>query len=303
MKTNPPLKALRTFEASARLLNFREASNELNVTASAVSHQIRLLEDYLGEALFLRHDRKVSLTASGEYYYREVCKGLRVIDRATETLLQQHTSTAIAISAAPIFVTRWLMPRLESFYSAFPDIEIHIQPTSRIVSPSSSEADLLIRYTNEPSNAKHLCTTELFSVNLTPVCAASLHRHWSITGKLPPNTPLLEDTLTDGHQWHYWFEKYEDSEELQARQLIRYDSQTQLLEPTLAGHGVGLVTMELSEDSFKKGNLIPLYSDRTLNSGHKILAIYQPGSAKQAALERLVKWMVQECQQSLSSII
>lgn len=297
MKTNPPLKALKTFEASARLLNFREASAELNVTASAVSHQIRLLEDYLGHALFLRHDRKVSLTTSGEYYYREVCKGLRIIDKATDTLLHQHSSTAIAISAAPIFVTRWLMPRLDSFYSAFPDIEIHIQPTSRIVNPASSEADLLIRYTNNPSAEKHLSTTELFSVNLTPVCAANLHRHWSSTGQFPPNTPLLEDTLTDGHQWHYWFDKYDDSKELQARQLIRYDSQTQLLEPTLAGHGIGLVTMELSEDSFKKGNLIPLYTDRFLNSGHKILAIYQPNSPKHQALDRLVKWMVQECEQ------
>lgn len=298
MKTNPPLKALRSFEASARLLNFRKASVELNVTASAISHQIRLLEDYLGLALFIRNERKVSLTPLGEQYYREVQKGLTVIDNATDTLLQQHISTVITISAAPIFVTRWLMPRLDKFYTAFSDIEIHINPTSRIVSPTSSEADLLIRYTNEPNYEKHLSTTELFSTNLTPVCAANIHKHWVTTGELPSNTPLLEDTVTISHQWHYWFDKYDDSDNLQSRQMIRYDSQTQLLEPTLAGHGVGLVTMELSESDFDKGNLIPLYKDRKLDTGHKILAIYQNGSMKQQALERLVAWMRDECQGS-----
>ncbi len=295
MKTNPPLKAVRSFEAAARHLNFREASYELNVTASAISHQIRQLEDFLGESLFERKDRKVSLTASGEYYYAEIQRGLRLIDKATDTLLQQHTSTAITISAAPIFVTRWLMPRLDKFYEAFPDIEMHIHPTSRIINPASSEADLLIRYTNEPVYEKHLNTTELFAVNLTPVCSASIHKHWKVTGTFPTNIPLLEDTLTDGHQWHYWFDKYDDSKELQSRQLIRYDSQTQLLEPTLSGHGIGLVTMELSTDDFKKGSLIRLYKGRTLNSGHKILAIYQTASSKQRALERIVEWMVRQC--------
>lgn len=298
MKTKPPLKALRSFEAAARLLSFREAAKELNVTASAISHQIRLLEDYLAEALFIRRDRKVRLTKSGEFYFSEVRKGLRIIDKATDSLLQQHSNISISISAAPIFVTRWLMPRLDKFYAAFPDIEMHIHPTSRIINPTSSEADLLIRYTNEPVFEKHLKTTELFSVNLTPVFAANLHRQWKATGKLPSNTPLLEDTLTNGHQWRYWFDKYKDSDNLQSLQLIRYDSQTQLLEPTLAGHGIGLVTMELSEEDFKKGSLIPLYKNRTLNSGHKILAIYQTGSPKLQTLEQMVEWMVQECRQS-----
>ena len=298
MKTKPPLKALRSFEASARLLNFREASEELSVTASAISHQIRLLEDFLGEALFVRKDRKVSLTTSGEFYYIEVRKGLKLIDKATESLLQQAGSTTLTISAAPIFVTRWLMPRLGKFYAAFPDIEMHIHPTSRIINPSSTEADLLIRYTNGPAYEKDLTTTELFSASLTPVCTRSLHNHWKVTGTFPDNIPLLEDTLTDGHQWKYWFDKYEDSEGLRNRQLIRYDSQTQLLEPVLSGHGVGLVTMEMSEDDFVKGNLIPLYENRTMDTGHKIMAIYQTSSPKSQTLNRVVKWMEQLCQDS-----
>ncbi|HBR97816.1 MAG TPA: hypothetical protein DD979_10620 [Gammaproteobacteria bacterium] len=100
MKNNPPLKAIRTFEAAARLSNFREAADELSVTASAVSHQIRQLEDYLQKTLFNRSDRRVSLTSAGEYYFREVSQALTCIDQATDKLRDLQSTRVLKISAA-----------------------------------------------------------------------------------------------------------------------------------------------------------------------------------------------------------
>ncbi len=296
MKNNPPLKAIRTFESAARLLNFRRASGELNVTASAVSHQIKLLENYLGQALFIRHERKIRLSEAGRFYYQEVSRAMALIDHATDQLKHERANSTLRISAAPIFVSRWLMPRLHKFYDAYPDIELNIHPTSQRADPVGSDHDLLIRYASTDGllDNRQQCVV-LFDLHLTPVCSNDLYRHWRESGKLPPHIPLLEDTLTEGHQWHCWFKKYPEPPSLRRQAVFQYDSQTQLFEPAIAGYGVALILLEMVLQDLQNGVLKRLFDDQVLDTGKHMLALYRKQSPQAARVKLFVEWMLAEC--------
>ena len=110
----PPLNALRGFEAAARLGSFNRAAEELFVTPSAISHQVKSLEEYLGVPLFRRDRRRIVLTASGEKYLGAVEHALDEIDTATRRLVASPNASAVNISVAPGFLTRWLVPRINA---------------------------------------------------------------------------------------------------------------------------------------------------------------------------------------------
>lgn len=295
MKTRPPLKAVRTFEAAARLLNFKQASMELNVTASAVSHQIRLLEDYLGKALFLRQDRKVSLTAAGEQYFREISRALTIIDEATVSQLEQNDSGILKISAAPVFVSRWLMPRLQRFYSRYPDTELNIHPTSQRVNPEGSDVDLLIRYTSDRQAAKNTTLIELFDVHLTPVCNQSLLAYWQAHGQFPPGTPLMEDLFSDGHRWQNWFDQHPSPGVLESMPVITYDAQTQIFEPAIAGHGIALAMTEMAQEDFAKSVLFRVFPGLEIHSPFRVVAIFNNRNPQQTQIRQFLDWVIDEC--------
>src|SRR5215470_11562261 len=111
----PPLDTLRVFEAAARLKSFKEAGDELNVTASAVSHRIANLEEELGTALFVRHTRRIEVTPEGERLAAGVRRGLSEFRRAV-TGIHRREGTSIRITGIPSHITRWLAPRLHRFW-------------------------------------------------------------------------------------------------------------------------------------------------------------------------------------------
>ncbi len=145
MRHLPPLNAVRAFEAAARHLNFKQAAEELHVTASAVSHQIRSLEEHLGICLFRRINRQVVLSAQGQAYLPPISAALDQISVATERLLVRQGGPLI-MSTAPAFASGWLVPRLPGFQIACPDIEVRLINSHKLVDFSKSDVDLGIRY-------------------------------------------------------------------------------------------------------------------------------------------------------------
>ena len=298
MKTRPPLKAVRTFEAAARLLNFKQASLELNVTASAVSHQIKLLEEYLDQSLFLRQDRRVSLTSAGQQYFREISQALAIIDEATIKQLKQNNSGILKISAAPIFVSRWLMPRLQRFYSRFPDTELNIHPTSQRMNPEGSDVDLLIRYTSDQNTGKNTSLIELFDVHLTPVCNQDLLSYWQSYGRFPQGTPLMEDLFSDGHRWQNWFDQHPSPGILESMPIITYDAQTQIFEPAVAGHGIALAMTEMAQEDFAKSVLFRVFPKLEIQSPFKMVGIFKNRNPQQEQIHQFLDWILDESNKS-----
>ena len=168
----PSLSSLRTFEAAARLGSFSLAADELNVTASAVSHQVKLLEEYTGVQLFQRVHRSVVLTDVGRRYANEIAFAFAHMATATQKIARSDKSDILSIHSSPSFATQWLMPRLARFSTIHPDIDVRLHAAHSGVD-MVPEFDIDIRYGTKLSAAN---TVILFMPEevIVPMCAPAL---------------------------------------------------------------------------------------------------------------------------------
>src|SRR5919107_1746244 len=168
----PSLSSLRTFEAAARLGSFSLASDELSVTASAVSHQVKLLEEYTGVQLFRRIHRSVVLTDVGRRYANEIAFAFEHMATATQNIAKADKSDILSIHSSPSFATQWLMPRLSRFSTIQPDIDVRLHAAHSGVD-MVPEFDIDIRYGTKLSSAS---TVSVFLPEevIVPMCAPAL---------------------------------------------------------------------------------------------------------------------------------
>lgn len=145
-KRLPPLNSLKSFESSARHLSFTKAAEELFVTQAAVSHQIKLLEDFLGVTLFKRKNRSLELTDFGQAYFSDVSKILNKLADATTKLMAQKNEQYLSISVPQTFGMQWLVPKLSEFNQLHPDIEVRLKGVDQDEISLSNEIDIAIYY-------------------------------------------------------------------------------------------------------------------------------------------------------------
>ena len=174
MKHFPPLKALRVFEAAARSESFNLAGEALNVTPSAVSHQVKALEDFLGIKLFQRRNRQVILTPEGRAYLTPIRDALEQIRIATEQIRCTEAAGSITLSVAPSFATGWLMPRLAQFQLSYPEIEVRLISSIELADFSDADLDAAIR--TGRGSWPGLRSHRLIAEELVPVCSADFVR-------------------------------------------------------------------------------------------------------------------------------
>lgn len=168
----PPLNQLKTFEASGRTLSFQKAAAELFVTPSAVSHQIKALEEFFGFALFERQTRKILLTSSGKEYLHSVQIALSLLEQATDKLNHNHSFGELKLAVAPAFLDRWLLPRLSDFTEAHPDIELDIASHTGILDFHKTDIDMAVYYGDGQWNDIDLI--HLKTSSLIPVCTPKM---------------------------------------------------------------------------------------------------------------------------------
>jgi LysR family glycine cleavage system transcriptional activator len=145
-RTLPPLVALRSFESAARHLSFKDAAEELNVTPSAVSHQIHNLETFLGVRLFLRMNRSLKLTGAGETYVLKARMAFDQIEQATRDLSSSASVDVLTLTAPPSLTATWLVPRLRTFRERYPDFDIRVKGTMDDIDYAREDVDASVRY-------------------------------------------------------------------------------------------------------------------------------------------------------------
>ena len=165
----PPLNALRAFEAGARHLSFTKAAEELFVTQAAVSHQVKLLEQDLGVALFRRMTRKLALTAEGRRLLGPVGAALDAIAEAAGALRAGAGGGTLTLSLTPTFGVRWLAPRLGRFWTAYPEIELRLQHSIHLIDFARDEIDAAVRWGSGVWPG--LDVVYLMPAGLVPVCS------------------------------------------------------------------------------------------------------------------------------------
>jgi LysR family glycine cleavage system transcriptional activator len=168
----PPLTELRVFEAAARCGSFQRAAMELNVTPTAVSHQIRLLERSLGVALFRRRPRPLTLTDAGARLLPGISEGLATFARAVELVRAMAIEAPLSVTTTNAFAARWLIPRLPDWRECHPEIPLQVIGTDSVVDLHAGEAHVAIRYARTPP--KGLVSAKLCEDRHWPACAPML---------------------------------------------------------------------------------------------------------------------------------
>lgn len=250
--TPPSLSALRAFEAAARLLNFTRAAEELCQTQGAVSHQIRDLEARLGQSLFLRQKRSLSLTEAGARYLPFVREALQQLRSGEGALRQSRSQSVLTVTLSPNFAAKWLMPRLARFGEAHPDLELRLLASMKHVDFAQDDVDLGIRHGN--GDWPYLSVHKLCSEMLFPVCSPAL-----LEGGRTPEGPA--DLLTlglihddDRSRWRQWLTAFDvNTEDLHGPSI----NQTGLaIDAALGGQGVALARSGLVGMDLLSGRLV-----------------------------------------------
>ncbi|WP_029010224.1 transcriptional regulator GcvA [Azospirillum halopraeferens] len=249
----PPLSTLRVFEAAARHLSFKEASEELGLTPSAVSRSVQVLEDWIGTPLFTRGNRTVTLTEAGAAYVGQVRAALDVLARATETVPGRIPRRIVSISAAPTFGLRWLVPRLGRFKDAHPGIDLSVDTAHRPVEFPRDGVDMAIRMGTGPwpgLEVMHLVTEEL-----VPVCAPDLAPRIRRPQDLMGQTLLHVTRATT--DWAHWAER-RGVTGLDLGRGLRFDTIQYALNAAAGGLGVAMGRRPVVDADLESGVLVPV---------------------------------------------
>ncbi len=253
----PPLDTLRVFEAAARLKSFKEAGDELNVTASAVSHRISALEGELDTVLFIRQTRKIEVTPEGERLAAGVRRALAEIRRAIASI-DRRDGARLRISAIPSHVTRWLAPRLHRFQRAHPEIEIQIMADLALVDLKQRAVDIALRFGtgNYPDAVAEKLMDDAVVLVASP-------RYVQENGPIEGPDDVLRltriiDTTSENDEstvnWRSWFQHHKRAD-AEISKGIRFNGSVLTLEAAASGLGVAVVRHTLAEDDLRRGRL------------------------------------------------
>lgn len=259
----PPLAALRVFEAAARRLNFRQAADELHVTPGAVSQQIRQLEEHVGVPLFVREGRGVALTEAGKAALPALRLGFEKLAEAARLMRQPQRKHRVTVSVAPSFAAKWLVPRLEQFSAAHPEVEVWVSAEMAMVDFAIADVDLAIRY--GAGQYPGLTAELLLAETVLPVCAPSLLEAAPITRPQDLlNHTLLHDVASleaDGApDWPTWLRAHGVESAATARGP-RFNQSSLVIEAALAGRGVALAKRAIADADLGAGRLVAPLGD------------------------------------------
>lgn len=250
----PPLTALRAFEATARRASFKEAAAELFVTPTAISHQIRVLEERLSVRLLHRTSRKVSLTAEGRELYDAAATGFAAINLAVQRLRGEHVPASLTLSATTAFLSHWLVPRLDDLRHALPTLDLRLHAAEDVVELSEGRIDLAIRYGRGPFAGVEAMPLKRDA--FAPVCSPRLGL--SKSGQLRRAALIHVDgrrTPKPSPDWGRWCKRAAIAG-VDTAAGLRFNDSLHAMQAAIAGQGVAIVSLVLAADALASGLLV-----------------------------------------------
>lgn len=281
-----PVGALRCFEAFARLGDMAQTARELGVTPSAVSHQLRGLEELLDTRLTERRGRRLVLTQEGRRYFEAVSPAFILLRRATQQIRQNRLPRRVTVSALPLVANGWLLPRLGRFMALHPEVEVHIQ-YARYRNYSSDAADLSLRFGQ--GHWSGYTSEKLFSGEAFPVASRDfVARHGPFRSAAQiRGASLIHDGSTE--QWASWLDSAGAPPSVPLRGLVCEDG---LLTRTaiLAGLGIALTRPVLIEEELRSGLLVQL-SEHGVGDGQDYYLCVRADDEPAPVIRQLAAWL------------
>lgn len=298
MRRLPPLSALRAFEAAARHLSFKAAAQELSLTPTAISHQIRALEQFLASPLFRRRPRPLSLTEAGARLFPVIRNGLDAISETTEALRGGTAEQRLRITATNAFAARWLVPRLPRWRSAHPDIMLEVIGTDAVIDLAAGEADVAIRYAWAPplgTTTRELLRDMFWPVASPPLLAvrgpvrrpADLARFAFIHAAWPAAN-------THAPTWRRWLKMAQQTDPDLSVKLaasgLSFSEELHAIDAVIAGQGIGLLSDVLVAPELADGRLVKLLDLPLPGLGFHLAHL--PARPRQSLIDAFTAWIL-----------
>lgn len=252
----PSLNGLRAFEAAARHLSFTTAAAELNVTQTAISHQIKRLEAELGVRLFVRKNRALELTAAGSDYLPGIRAAFNDLRLATDRLRRRDNDHVLIVSTLASLAAKWLLPRLTAFQEAHPGIDVRITTSTELVDFQRGDVDAAIRYGR--GAWPELRADWLMADQIFPVCSPAL-----LQGDQPLLRPedladhvLLHTSGASLDDWRLWLTAAGLPADLSRHSGLTFDLNFMTIQAAIDGHGVAIGRTSYVRDDITKGRLV-----------------------------------------------
>ena len=291
-KRLPPLNSLKVFESAARFLSFTKAANELFVTQAAISHQIKILEDFLGVELFKRKNRALELTEFGKAYYVDITKILHRLVEATDKLLSLKSDKHLTISVPQTFGIQWLVPRLSEFNKLHPDIEVRLKGVDQDEGLLSQDIDIAIYYGR--GNWDNLQVDRLVEEKLLVLAAPKLLAEKPIHDY----QDLKHHTLLHIHtrdNWQYMAD-YLPCDELNIQQGPIFSHTFMALQAAIHAQGVVLANRILAQQELDNGNLALVF-DTNLRDPKSFYVVNHLDNSSDERIIAFRSWIIQTMNQ------
>lgn len=294
----PPLIELRAFEAAARHLSFKKAAAELGVTPTAISHQIGLLEQYCGHALFRRWPRPLSLTDAGARLFPAIRDGLEVFAAAIATVKQERDLQPLRVTTTNAFASRWLVPRLPLWRKLHPDVPLEIIGTDSVLDLQAGDGDVAIRYATSRAPPTDGIVEDLFSDTFWPVCSPRLlatarlkrpvdltdhvliHSYWSPADREPPT-------------WQRWLaaaqRRWREVPQFKDMQHLSFREELHAIEAVIAGQGIGVFSDVLAAHDLAAGTLVKAF--KLSLPGYAFHVVSKPSHPRARTIRAFSNWL------------
>ncbi|MBV4499893.1 LysR substrate-binding domain-containing protein [Pseudomonas shirazensis] len=287
----PPLRAIQAFEQTARFGNVARAAEVLDLTPSAVSHQLAKLEGMIGRQLFVRAARGVSLTPVGEQYLKEISGILHSLAVATERAASDVSLDCLRLHSSPSFGLLWLMPRLEAFRASHPDIQLNLSCSYESLHFSRDKIDVDIRHgtPNWPSYEVRTVRNEKFAV----LCSPKLLAQWPVGAAadlLDRDLVLSEATLL---KWPQWFAQHGLARP-ERPYALSFDRSYMSLEAASHGLGFALESTLLAQKYLAAGTLVEVAPQSLSAAVAAHHLVFPKAHSNFPRVRRFLEWMESE---------
>ncbi|MCP4469780.1 MAG: transcriptional regulator GcvA [Gammaproteobacteria bacterium] len=284
----PPLNSLKSFEVAGRLLSFTAAARELNVTQAAISHQIKVIEDFLGVALFDRYPRRLALSEQGKALLPEVIEAFDRVSQAVAAINREQYSNVLSVRLAPSFAAKWLSPRLKYFWLQYPEVDLRLYHSHDAVDFEREEIDIAVTYGK--GDWPGVVVDKLLSLDFFPVCSpAFLHNDKPLNDI---NNLRYYALLHDANYecWRDWLE-LAGIGDIEANRGTVIDDTNVLIQAAIDGQGIALGSTTFVEDLLESGRLVKPF-DVTLVNEFAYYVVCPEVHLKNPALRAFKEWLL-----------
>ncbi|WP_448566622.1 LysR substrate-binding domain-containing protein [Thalassotalea ganghwensis] len=297
-KKTPALHLLTIFEASARHESFKLASEELFITPSAVSHQIKALEEFIGFPLFLRKSRRVKLNDAGKLYLDYVQQSLALIEKGTRKVKQKFASPTLRITTFPTMASNVIIPQLSLFQNSHPDIDIRLSTGMNLIDIHDEDFDLAIRVGGDKVN--HSIAKKLVDINVAAVCSKSFAVKHKLTNVKQINeVPLINLSYMED-MWQQW----STAANIQASNFshkLTLGSYESTLQAAEQGLGLALALLPIENSLIEREILIDPFAIQ-VPFPQSLYAVYREEDKDRHDIQCFINWLVQSPNMKLNNI-